>query len=139
MERIITLPGLLHGKVLRSPHPHARITSIETAEAQALPGVKAVITGADFPEIEPGMLQIGENFVNPRHLATNIMARGKVLYDGHAVAAVAATNPHVAEEALKLIRVEYEPLPFVQNVREAMRDDAVILHPGPADRRRRCR
>ena len=125
----ITLPGLLHGKVLRSPHPHARLTSIETAEAQALPGVKAVITGADFPEIEPGMLQIGENFVNPRHLATNIMARDKVLYDGHAVAAVAATSPHVAEEALKLIRVEYEPLPFVQNVREAMRDDAVILHP----------
>ena len=125
----ITLPGLLHGKVLRSPHPHARIKSIETAEAQALPGVKAVITGADFPEIEPGMLQVGENFVNPRHLATNIMARGKVLYDGHAVAAVAATSPHVAEEALKLIRVEYEPLPFVQNVREAMRDDAVILHP----------
>ena len=125
----IALPGLLHGKVLRSPHPHARIKSIETAEAQALPGVKAVITGADFPEIEPGMLQIGENFVNPRHLATNIMARGKVLYDGHAVAAVAATSPHVAEEALKLIRVEYEPLPFVQDVREAMQDDAVILHP----------
>ncbi len=125
----ITLPGLLHGKVLRSPHPHARIKSIETAEAQALPGVKAVITGADFPEIEPGMLQVGENFVNPRHLAANIMARDKVLYDGHAVAAVAATSPHVAEEALKLISVEYEPLPFVQNVREAMRDDAVILHP----------
>ena len=124
----ITLPGLLHGKVLRSPHPHARIKSIETSEAHALPGVKAVITGADFPEIEPGMLQIGENFVNPRHLAANIMARGKVLYDGHAVAAVAATSPHVAEEALKLIRVEYELLPFVQNVREAMQD-AVILHP----------
>ena len=125
----IALPGLLHGKVLRSPHPHARIKSIETAEARALPGVKAVITGADFPEIEPGMLQIGENFVNPRHLATNIMARGKALYDGHAVAAVAATSPHVAEEALKLIRVEYQPLPFVQDVREAMQDDAVILHP----------
>ena len=125
----ITLPGLLHGKVLRSPHPHARIKSIETSEAQALPGVKAVVTGADFPEIAAGMLQIGENFVNPRHLATNIMARGTVLYDGHAVAAVAATSPHLAEEALKLIRVEYEPLAFVQNVLEAMRDDAVILHP----------
>ena len=125
----ITLPGLLHGKVLRSPYPHARIKSIDTSEAQALPGVKAVITGADFPEIGPGMLQIGENFVNPRHLASNIMARDKVLYDGHAVAAVAATGTHVAEEALKLIKVEYERLPFVQNVLEAMSDDAVILHP----------
>ena len=85
----ITLPGLLHGKVLRSPHAHACIKSIDTSAAKALPGVKAVITGADFPDIAPGMLQIGENFVNPRHLAFNIMARDKVLYDGHAVAAVA--------------------------------------------------
>ncbi len=124
----ITLPGLLHGKVLRSPHAHAHIKSIDTSAAEALPGVKVVITGADFPDIAPGMLQIGENFVNPRHLAFNIMARDKVLYDGHAVAAVAATNPHIAEEALKRIEVEYEPLPFVQNVLEAMQDDAVILH-----------
>ncbi len=124
----ITLPGLLHGKVLRSPHAHACIKSIDTSAVKALPGVKVVITGADFPDIAPGMLQIGENFVNPRHLAFNIMARDKVLYDGHAVAAVAATNPHIAEQALKLIKVEYEPLPFVQNVLEAMQDDAVILH-----------
>ena len=124
----ITLPGLLHGKVLRSPHAHAFIKSIDTSAAKALPGVKGVITGADFPDIAPGMLQIGENFVNPRHLAFNIMARDKVLYDGHAVAAVAATSPHIADEALKRIKVEYEPLPFVQNVLEAMQDDAVILH-----------
>ena len=124
----ITLPGLLHGKVLRSPHAHACIKSIDPSAAKALPGVKVVITGADFPDIAPGMLQIGENFVNPRHLAFNIMARDKVLYDGHAVAAVAATSPHIAEEALKRIKVEYEPLPFVQNVLEAMQEDAVILH-----------
>jgi len=124
----ITLPGLLHGKVLRSPHAHACIKSIDTSAAKALPGVNAVITGADFPDIAPGMLQIGENFVNPRHLAFNIMARDKVFYDGHAVAAVAATSPHIAEEALKRIKVEYAPLAFVQNVLEAMQDDAVILH-----------
>lgn len=125
----ISLPGLLHGKVLRSPYPHARITSIDTSAAAAAPNVKVVITGSDFPDIEAGLLQIGENFVNPRHLACNIMARDTVYYDGHAVAAVAATDPHSAEEALKLIKVEYALLPFVQDVRAAMRPDAVILHP----------
>ena len=125
----VSLPGLLHAKVLRSPHPHARITSIDTTAAEAVPNVKAVITGRDFPDIEGSLLQIGENFVNPRHLSYNIMARDTVYYDGHAVAAVAATDPHSAEEAIKLIEVAYEPLPFVQNVREAMRPDAVILHP----------
>lgn len=125
----VTLPGLLHAKVLRSPHPHARIKSIDTAAAEAAPNVKAVITGRDVPDIEGSLLQIGENFVNPRHLSYNIMARDTVYYDGHAVAAVAATDPHSAEEAIKLIKVEYEPLPFVQNVREAMQPDAVILHP----------
>ena len=125
----VSLPGLLHAKVLRSPHPHARITSIDTSAAEAAPNVKAVVTGRDFPDIEGSLLQIGENFVNPRHLSHNIMARDTVYYDGHAVAAVAATDPHSAEEALKRIAIEYEPLPFVQNVREAMQPDAVILHP----------
>ncbi len=124
----IQLPGMLHGKVLRSPHPHARVKSIDVTLAKKLTGVKAVITGSDLPDIGPGMLQIGENFVNPRHLATNVMARGKVFYDGHAVAAVAATNPHIAEEAVKLIKVEYEVLPFVQSVLDAMRSDSVVLH-----------
>ena len=85
----ITLPGMLHGKVLRSPHAHARIKSLHASAALAMPGVKAVITGADFPDIPPALVQVGENFVNARHLSMNIMARGKVLYDGHAVAAVA--------------------------------------------------
>jgi CO/xanthine dehydrogenase Mo-binding subunit len=125
----ITLPGMLHGKVLRSPHPHARIKSIDVSAALALPGVKAVITGADFPEVPPALVQVGENLINARNLSINLMARDKVLYDGHAVAAVAATSPHIAEEALKLIKIEYEPLPYVQNVLDAMKDDAPILHP----------
>jgi xanthine dehydrogenase molybdenum-binding subunit len=125
----ITLPGMLHGKVLRSPHAHARIKSIDVSAALALPGVKAVITGADFPEVPPALVQVGENLINARNLSMNLMARDKVLYDGHAVAAVAATSPHIAEEAIKLIKVEYEPLPHVQNVLAAMKDDAPILHP----------
>jgi len=125
----INLPGMLHGRVLRSPHAHARITSIDVSAALALPGVKAVITGADFPDIPPALVQVGENLINARNLSMNLMARDKVLYDGHAVAAVAAISPHIAEEAVKLIRVEYEPLPHVQNVLDAMKDDAPILHP----------
>lgn len=125
----ISLPGMLHAKVLRSPHAHARIKVIDASAALALPGVKAVITGADFPDIPPELVQIGENFVNARNVSMNLMAREKVLYDGHAVAAVAATSPHIAEEALKLIKVEYERLPHVQDVLEAMKDDAPILHP----------
>lgn len=125
----ISLPGMLHAKVLRSPYAHARIKSIDVSAALALPGVKAVITGKDLPDIPPELVQIGENFVNARNVSMNLMAREKALYDGHAVAAVAATSPHIAEEALKLIKVEYERLPHVQNVLEAMKDDAPILHP----------
>ncbi|HJY79665.1 MAG TPA: xanthine dehydrogenase family protein molybdopterin-binding subunit [Candidatus Binatia bacterium] len=125
----ISLPGMLHGKVLRSPHAHARIKSIDASAALALPGVKAVITGADFPQLAAGVVQMGELPMNPRYMAMNLMAQDKALYDGHAVAAVAATSPHIAEEAVKLIKVEYEPLPHVQNVLKAMKDDAPILLP----------
>src|SRR5215475_5513358 len=125
----ISLPGMLHAKVLRSPHAHARIKSIDASAALALPGVKAVITGADFPEVPPALVQVGENLINARNLSMNIMARDKVLYDGHAVAAVAATSPHIAEEAVKLIKVDYEILPHVQNILDAMKDNAPILHP----------
>ena len=125
----ISLPGMLHAKVLRSPHAHARIKAIDTSAARALSGVKAVITGADFPDVPPELVQVGENFVNARNLSMNIMARDKVLYDGHAVAAVVATSSHIAEEAVKLIKVEYEALPHVQDVLVAMKDDAPILHP----------
>ena len=126
----ISLAGLLHGKTLRSPHAHARIKSIDTSAAEALPGVKSVITAQDFPDIGPGMAAMGELPINPRHQSLNCMARDKVLYDGHVVAAVAAISPHIAEEAAKLITVDYEVLPHVQNVVEAMDDTAPILLPG---------
>ena len=124
----IALAGMLHAKVLRSPHAHARIKSINTSKALALPGVKAVITGKDLPELPAGSVQMGEIPLNPQHLSLNVMAKEKVLYDGHAVAAVAATSPHIAEEALKLIEVEYEMLPHLLDVREAMKENAPILH-----------
>jgi len=124
-----TFPGLLFGKVLRSPHAHARIKSINIEKAKKLPGVKAVVTGEHLPSLKSESEQVGEIAMNPHYLSLNILARDKVLYDGHAVAAVAATNPHIAEEALGLIEVEYEPLPPVMNVEEAMKPDATILLP----------
>jgi len=124
-----SFPGMLHGKVLRSPHAHARIKSINFAKALKLPGVKAVVLGKDLPELESKIEFIGEIPLNPHYLAHNILARDKVLYNGHAVAAVAATSPHIAEEALELIEVEYEVLPAVLNVLEAMKPEAPILHP----------
>jgi len=125
----VTLPGMLHGKVLRSPHAHARILGIDVTRALALPGVKAIVTGADMPPVKSKTEQSGEGTTNPRHLSDNVLAKEKVLYSGHAIAAVAATSPHVAEEALALIDVRYEVLPPVLDVRTAMRDDAPILHP----------
>lgn len=125
----ISLPGMLHGKVLRSPHAHARIKSIDASAALALPGVKAVITSADFPPQKSAMVPMGELAMNPLYMSMNLLAHDKVLYDGHPVAAVAATNVHIAEEALSLIKVEYEVLPHVQNVIAAMKDDAPILLP----------
>jgi xanthine dehydrogenase molybdenum-binding subunit len=125
----VTLPGLLHGKVLRSPHAHARIKSLDVSAAAALPGVKAIVTTADFPKLKSGVVPLGELAMNPHYMSMNLLAHDKVLYDGHAVAAVAATSTHIAEEALKLIKVEYEVLPHVQDVRNAMKEDAPILHP----------
>jgi CO/xanthine dehydrogenase Mo-binding subunit len=124
----MTMPGMLWGKVKRSPHAHARIKSINAAKALALPGVKAVVTSADFPEIPSEEAFVGEGPMNFRDLSYNCMARGKVLYDGHAVAAVAATSPAIAEEALDLIEVEYEVLPYVIDVEDAMKPDAPVLH-----------
>ena len=124
----MVMPGMLWGKVLRSPHAHARIKSIDTSKAAALPGVKAVVTSADFPEIPSEEAFVGEGPMNFRDLSYNCMARGKVLYDGHAVAAVAATSPAIAEEALDLIEVEYEVLPHVIDVEDAMKPNAPVLH-----------
>ena len=118
------LPGLLHGKVLRSPHAHARILSIDTSKAEAHPEVKAMATSADFTETPPAV----QKAVLGSPINENLLAKGKVLYKGHPIAAVAASNPHVAEEALSLIEVEYEVLPAVTNVEDAMKPDAPILH-----------
>src|SRR5882672_4206242 len=101
----MTMPGMLWGKVKRSPHAHARIKSIDTSKAAALPGVKAVVTSADFPNIPSEEAFVGEGPMNFRDLSWNVMARGKALYEGHAVAAVAATSQAIADAALDLIDV----------------------------------
>lgn len=126
----IQLAGILHGAILRSPHAHARITSIDTSKAAALPGVKAVVTSADLPLAADKMADLGEAIVNLRDASNNVLASHKVLYKGHAVAGVAATSIHIAREALKLIDVHYEVLPHVMWVMDAMKDDAPILHEG---------
>ncbi|MBL4721480.1 MAG: molybdopterin-dependent oxidoreductase, partial [Alphaproteobacteria bacterium] len=123
-----TLPGMLTGKILRSPHAHARIVSIDTAKAEAVPGVKSVVTSADFPEITRENAIKGESPPNFHDLSKNVMARGKVFYDGHPVAAIAATTTAAADAAIALIEVEYEILPHVIDVDEAMKPDAPVLH-----------
>lgn len=120
--------GMLWGKVLRSPHAHARIVSIDTSKAEKLPGVRAVVTAADFPDIASEEAFVGEGPMNFRDLSLNIMARGKVLYEGHALAAVAASSSAIADEALGLIDVQYDVLPHVIDAEAAMADDAPILH-----------
>ena len=123
-----SLPGQLIGKVLRSPHAHARIKSIDTSKAEALPGVKAVVTRDDFAEMPVEFALSGELTVNFHDVTRNMMAREKVYYDGHPVAAVAATSESIARKALGLIEVEYEVLPHVIDVLEAMKPDAPLLH-----------
>ncbi|MFN8617219.1 MAG: xanthine dehydrogenase family protein molybdopterin-binding subunit [Dehalococcoidia bacterium] len=123
----IHLPGLIHGRILRSPHAHARIISVDTTEAEKHPGVFAVLTAKDFPGAEDKMEELGESAINVKEALDNILAGEKALYRGHAIAAVAAVNAHVAEEALAKIKVQYEPLPAVLDVRDAMREDAPLL------------
>ncbi len=114
----MSAPGMLIGKVLRSPHPHARIRSIDASAAEALPGVKAVVTQADFATQDGDL----------HDTLINVMAGDKALYEGHAVAAVAATTTAIAQKALKLIEVDYEVLPHVTDVDAAMAPDAPLLH-----------
>src|ERR1700754_4797916 len=120
--------GMLWGKILRSPHAHARIVKIDTSKAEALPGVKAAVTGADFPDIPSEEAFVGEGPMNFRDLSRNCMAKDKALYEGHAVAAVAATSQALADEALELLDVQYEVLPHVIDVEDAMRPNAPVLH-----------
>src|SRR5689334_16354687 len=123
-----TMPGQIWGKVLRSPHPHARIKSIDTSKAEKLPGVKAVVTAqdiVDFP-IANGAVMLG--IQDMRWMCRNVMARDKALFPGHPVAAVAATTEAIAAEACKLIEVDYEVLPFAIEIDDALKDGAPILH-----------
>ena len=131
----IVTAGLLHGKILRSPHAHARIKSINTSKAGAYPGVRAVVTAADFPPLEsikllePVDSVAGLGFVTRlKYLRDNILASDKVLYTGQPIAGVAATNSNVAEEALQLIDVKYEVLPPAITVLDALANDAPLLH-----------
>lgn len=112
--------GMLHGKVLRSPYPHARIVHIDTAAARALPGVKVVLTGADAPRTRWGV----------HHKERLILADGVVRFAGEEVAAVAAVTEEIARDALDLIHVEYEELPAILTPDEALDDDAPGIHPG---------
>ena len=121
------LPGMLHGAIKRSPHAHARIVAIDTRRAAALPGVTAVMTAADLPAVSHEIVEMGEDAVAQDYLSANIMARDKVLFHGHPVAAVAATDAAAAQDALDLIAVTYEELPAVLDVEAAMAADAPIL------------
>ena len=123
----VQMTGLLHGFVLRSPHAHAYIRSIDTSKAEALPGVRAVVTAADLPEAEDKVEDLGEGAINLKYLSDNVLADEKALYHGHAVAAVAAANPHIAQEAAALIEVDYELLAPVMTVDDALADGASIL------------
>ena len=121
----LKMPGLLIGKILRSPHAHARILNINTAKASKLPGVRRIITGKDTLGIKYGMWRVRPEFLDEEGLATE-----KVRYLGDAVAAVAAIDEDTALEALELIRVEYEPLPAVFTFEEAMKEGAPLVHEG---------
>ena len=123
------MPGMLYGKILRSPHAHAVIKSVDASAAEALPGVHAVVTSADWPETSMKLTDLAEGSIhNLGFLSMNVLARGKALYKGHPVAAVAAVSPHVAEEATKLIKVDFEVLKPVLSAEEGMAPDAPILH-----------
>ena len=130
----LQLARMVHGAVLRSPHAHARILRLDTTKAAAHPGVFAVVTAADFPPAASDKLvDFGEGDTLLSSLRGNILASGKVLYSGHAVAAVAAVNAHVAAEAVALIEVDYEPLPCVLTAPAAMAPGAPLLHEGLAN------
>jgi CO/xanthine dehydrogenase Mo-binding subunit len=125
----IRLPGTQHVVFLRSPHAHARIRRIDTSRASALRGVLAVVTAADFVDVPLGAtIPMGETGYDMWMVAQINMARRKVHWVGQPVAAVAAADAHVAEAALALIEVDYEPLPAVLDIASAMAADATVLH-----------
>lgn len=120
----LKLPGMLHGAILRSPYAHARIVAVDVSAALALPGVRAVLTGADAPATPWGGGPIKERYV---------LAKDVVRFAGEEVAAVAAVSEDVARDALDLIRVEYEELPPILTTDEALAPEAPTVHPGRKD------
>ena len=118
----LILPGMLHGKVLRSPLPHAKILNIDTSKAEKLVGVKGIVTGEDIPDRLYGIVPMAKD--------EYALAKGKVRYIGDDVAAVCAIDPEIAEEALELITVDYEELPAVFDPFEAKKDGAPVIHDG---------
>ncbi len=120
--------GQLYGAILRSPHAHARIVAIDTSAAAAVPGVKSIATHADLPAIGDKMSDSGEGAVNLRYMSSNVLAMGKVLYWGHAIAAVAATSQTIADQAAALINVTYEVLPPVLDLKTGMAAGTPALH-----------
>lgn len=117
----LNLPGQLHGAYVRSPHAHATVLSIDTSAAAAMPGVKAIVTGEDFPALDPKH----PNF----DVAVNCMARGEAFYNGHAIAAVAATTKAEAQAAAAAIEVEYEVLPAILSIADSMAEGAPLANP----------
>src|SRR5262245_16889645 len=123
-----TMPGMLHGAILRSPHAHARIVSIDSSAAEAMPGVKAVLTGKDIPPNSAKLILGGEAALDLHDMGENLLARDKALYHGHAIAAVAATTADIAREAAQHIKVQYEVLPPVTGIDQAIAPGAPLLH-----------
>jgi CO/xanthine dehydrogenase Mo-binding subunit len=121
--------GALYGKILRSPHAHARVKSIDTSKAEALPGILAAVTAKDLPTSgADDIVEVAGAGIKAKYARERILAHDKVLFKGHPVAAVAAVSVHIAEEALALIDVEYEVLPTVLDTHEALKEDAPLLH-----------
>ncbi len=124
----VPLSGLLHGAMLRSPHAHANIRSINTKKAAAMPGVRAVMLARDLPISDGSKINWAQTFANPRVYSELSLASNKVVYQGQPVAAVAATSPHLAREAADAIEVDYEVLPPVLDVLEAMKPGTPLVH-----------
>ena len=125
----VKLPGMLHARVLRSPHPHARIKTINVARAVELPGVKAVLTHENCTQSWSSGAAPGGNIYGGQP-GTRMLFNNPVRFWGEAVAAVAAVDQYTADDALQLIEVEYEPLPFVLDPEDALRDEAPAIYPG---------
>src|SRR5206468_9178736 len=126
----VRLPGLLHAAVLRSPHPHARIAAIRAGAARALPGVAAVITADDLGAVGRIPVRLGQRSgAGPIACLQPPLATGLVRYVGEPVAFVIASSRYLAEDALELVEIDWEPLPIVADVNRARAADAPVLHP----------